>query len=81
VLLFLPPYCPGANPIERCFGDLHDQVTRNHRRQRMPDLGADAKQHLSQNGPWRYQLSELYQANEVTQARKQLSALASCKVA
>ena len=81
VLLFLPTYCPRANPIERCFGDLHDKVTRNHRRKRMRDLVADVKQHLSQNGPWRYQLSELYQADEVTQALKQLSALASCKVA
>src|SRR3954447_830846 len=80
-LLFLPTYCPRANPIERCFGDLHDKVTRNHRRKRMRDLVADVKQHLSQNGPWRYQLSELYQADEVTQALKQLSALASCKVA
>src|SRR5262245_29642060 len=26
-LLFLPPYCPRANPIERAFGDVHDQCT------------------------------------------------------
>ena len=31
VLHFLPPYCPDANRIERLWGDLHDNVTRNHR--------------------------------------------------
>jgi transposase len=69
-LLFLPTYCPRANPIERCFGDLHDKVTRNHRRKRMRDLVADAQRHLAQNGPWPYQLSEIYDAAEVTQAMK-----------
>ena len=38
VLLFLPTYCPRANPIERCFGDLHHKVVRNHRRKRMRDF-------------------------------------------
>lgn len=70
VLLFLPTYCPRANPIERCFGDLHDKVTRHHRRKRMRDLVADVERHLTQNGPWRYQLSEIYQSVEVTQALK-----------
>jgi transposase len=28
---FLPPYCPEANPIERVWWDVHDNVTRNHR--------------------------------------------------
>jgi transposase len=66
-LLFLPTYCPRANPIERCFGDLHDKVTRNHRRKRMRDLVADMERHLKQNGPWHYQLGEIYYAAEVTQ--------------
>jgi len=45
-LLFLPTYCPRANPIERCFGDRHDKVTRNHRRKRMHDLVKDVQRHL-----------------------------------
>ena len=28
---FLPAYCPEANPIERVWWDVHDNVTRNHR--------------------------------------------------
>ncbi len=31
-LVFLPSYCPRANPIERVFGDVHDKCTRNHKR-------------------------------------------------
>ncbi len=31
VLHFLPPYTPEANRIERCWLDLHANVTRNHR--------------------------------------------------
>jgi transposase len=81
VLLFLPAYCPRANPIERCFGDLHDKVTRNHRRKRMRDLVQDVQQHLAQNGPWHYQLSELYYAAEVTQALRKQAALPSSAVA
>ena len=80
-LLFLPTYCPRANPIERCFGDLHDKVTRNHRRKRMRDLVGDVQRHLAQNGPWHYQLSELYYAAEVTQALKRQTALPSSAVA
>ena len=33
-LLFVPTYCPRANPIERAFGDVHDKCTRNHMRKR-----------------------------------------------
>jgi transposase len=81
VLLFLPTYCPRANPIERCFGDLHDKVTRNHRRKRRRDLVHDVQRHVAQNGPWPYQLSEIYQSIEVTQALKKQSGLASSAVA
>jgi transposase len=80
-LLFLPTYCPRANPIERCFGDLHDKVTRNHRRKRMRDLVADVERHLQQNGPWHYQLSEIYDAAEVTRALKRQAAHPSSAVA
>src|SRR3954467_3010840 len=79
--LFLPTYCPRANPIERCFGDLHDKVTRNHRQKRRRDLVADVERHLKQNGPWQYQRSEIYQAAEVTQALQKQANLPSSAVA
>lgn len=31
-VMWLPSYCPQANPIERAFGDVHDKCTRNHTR-------------------------------------------------
>ena len=67
-VLYLPTYCPCANPIERAFGDVHDKCTRNHTRKRIWHLVGDVKQHLRENGPWRYALSELYYAPEVTAA-------------
>jgi hypothetical protein len=67
-LLYLPTYCPAANPIERAFGDVHDNCTRNHTRKRMWHLVQDVKQHLRVNGPWRYALSDLYYTPEVTAA-------------
>jgi transposase len=71
-LLWLPTYCPRANPIERVFGDTHDKVTRNHKRKRLRDLVADVGRHLDRNGPWPYQLSRLYQAPEITAALQAL---------
>jgi transposase len=67
-LLYLPTYCPDANPIERAFGDVHDNCTRNHTRKRMWHLVQDVKQHLWVNGPWRYALSDLYYTPAVTAA-------------
>lgn len=67
-LLYLPTYCPRANPIERAFGDVHDKCTRNHTRKRMWHLVQDVKRHLRSNGPWRYALSEIYYTPEVTAA-------------
>jgi DDE superfamily endonuclease len=67
-LLYLPTYCPQANPIERAFGDVHDKCTRNHTRKRIWPLVQDVKRHLQVNGPWRYALSELYYTPEVTAA-------------
>jgi hypothetical protein len=81
VLLFLPTDCPRAHPIERCFGDRHDKVTRHHRRKRRRDLVADVERHLKQNGPWHDQPSEIYQAAEVTQALKKQADLPSSAVA
>jgi len=67
-LLYLPTYCPRANPIERAFADVHDKWTRNHTRRRMHHLVQDGKQHLQVNGPWPYMLSDLYYTPEVTAA-------------
>lgn len=67
-LLWLPTYCPRANPIERIFGDTHDKVTRNHKRKRLRDLMADVSRPLERNGPWPYQLSRIYQEPDVTAA-------------
>lgn len=73
-LLYLPTYCPRANPIERAFGDVHDKCTRNHTRKRMWHLVQDVEQHLQVNGPWPYALSELYYTPEVTAAVQALRA-------
>jgi hypothetical protein len=45
-------YCPRANPIERAFGDVHDQCTRNPTRKRLQELVGDVQQHVQANGPW-----------------------------
>lgn len=46
-LHFLPPYCPDHNRIERIWKDLHDNVTRNHRRSTMEELMADVRSYLA----------------------------------
>jgi len=71
--LFLPTYCPQANPIERAFGDVHDQCTRNHHHHRIEALVRDVEQHLATNGPWPYKLSPLYYSPEVTTAVHRLA--------
>jgi hypothetical protein len=71
-LLYLPVYCPRANPIERAFGDVHDCCTRNHHRRRLRDLAADVDAHLEVNGPWQYKLSSVYYQPEVTAAVEKL---------
>jgi putative transposase len=65
-LLWLPTYCPKANPIERAFGDVHDKCTRNHQRKRLRDLVKDVEHHVQANGPWKYKISRLYDEPEVT---------------
>jgi len=64
-LVWLPSYCPKANPIERVFGDVHDKCTRNHIRKRLRTLVGDVEEHLAENGPWKYKLSEIYYTPEV----------------
>jgi hypothetical protein len=80
-LVFLPTYCPRANPIERAFGDVHDKCTRNHKRKRLRDLVGDVIEHLQVNGPWQYKLSAIYYEPEVTAAIEKLAAEARLKVA
>lgn len=80
-LVYLPTYCPKANPIERAFGDVHDKCTRNHRRKRLRDLVADVVKHLRVNGPWQYKLSTIYYTPEVTAAVEQMAADAKLKAA
>lgn len=71
-LLFLPTYCPKANPIERVFWEVHDKCTRNHRRKQIGQLVGDVEQHVQVNGPWPYKLSAIYYTAEVTAAVKEL---------
>ena len=80
-LLFWPTYCPRANPIERAFGDVHDCCTRNHRRKRLPELVADVVDHVHLNGPWQYQLTDLYYEPAVTAAVEHIAAEEQAKVA
>jgi transposase len=80
-LVYLPTYCPKANPIERAFGDVHDKCTRNHRRKRLRDLVADVKKHLRVNGPWQYKLSAIYYTPEVTAAVEKMAAEERLKAA
>lgn len=79
--LWLPTYGPRANPIERAFGDVHDGCTRNHQRKRLPDLVVDVQDHLHLNGPWKYQLSDLYFEPAVTTAVQNIAAEEHAKVA
>jgi hypothetical protein len=60
-------------PVERAFGDVHDKCTRNHLRKRLWTLVRDVAQHLAANGPWHYELSEIYYTPEVTAAVQALA--------
>lgn len=46
VLHFLPPYSPEHNPIERLWGELHANVTRNHKRKQIAELIEDVDKFL-----------------------------------
>jgi putative transposase len=80
-IIWLPSYCPRANPIERAFGDVHDKCTRNHKRTRIDELVSDVRWHLKRNGPWRYQLSSIYYTPEVDAAVAELMAAENLKAA
>jgi transposase len=80
-LLWLPTYCPRANPLERVFGDVHDKCTRNHKRKRLRDLVQDVERHMQENGPWQYRLSHLYEAPEVTATVENIAAAQHVQIA
>jgi transposase len=71
-ILWLPSYCPKANPIERAFWEVHDKCTRNHTRKRLWTLVRDVKQHLEKNGPWKYKVPDIYYEYEVDVALNKL---------
>jgi hypothetical protein len=71
VLLWLPRYCPQANPIEPILGDRHDQIPRHHRHHTLPPLWAEAQRY------WRPrahpgQLPSIYHERAVESARRHL---------
>jgi transposase len=80
-VLWLPTYCPRANPIERVFGDVHDKCTRNHKRKRLLDRLKDVEWHIQENGPWRYNLSQLYQDPDITAAVEQIAPEEQARIA
>ncbi len=80
-VVFLPSYCPQANPIERAFGDVHDKCTRNHKRTQISDVVGDVLWHLKANAPWRYKLSRIYYTPEVDQVVAELATTRKLKTA
>ena len=80
-LLWLSTYCPRANPIERAFGDVHDKCTRNHTRKRLRDLVQDVKTACARKWTMEVQLSQLYDAPEVTAAVERIAAEKQFKLA
>lgn len=52
VLHFLPPYSPEYNPIERLWGELHANVTRNHQCKDMDELMAEVANFLDAATPY-----------------------------
>jgi putative transposase len=80
-VVFLPSYCPQANPIERAFGDVHDKCTRNHKRTCITEVVGDVIWHLKVNAPWRYRLSRIYYTPEVEQAVAALTETRKLKAA
>ena len=51
-LLFLPPYCPDDNLIERLWRDLHANVTRNHLHSELSALCLEVGLFLNHVSPW-----------------------------
>lgn len=51
-LHFLPPYSPEHNPIERLWGELHANVTRNHTHQTVEDMMVAVHQFMENATPY-----------------------------
>ena len=79
--LWLPTYAHRTKPVEHAFGDVHDGCTRHHHGQHRPNLVADVEDHLHLNGPWKYQLSDLYAEPAVTAAVARIAAKESAVAA
>jgi DDE superfamily endonuclease/Winged helix-turn helix len=71
ILLWLPRYCPKANPIERVFGNLHDQITRNHHHCTLPPLLAEVQRYLRRRAH-HGQRPSIYREPAVESALRQL---------
>jgi DDE superfamily endonuclease/winged helix-turn-helix protein len=80
-VLWWPTYGPRANPMERAFGDGHDKCPRTHKQKRLRALVQDVEQHVQENGPWQYKLSQLYDTPEVTAAIESIAAEKQPKLA
>lgn len=52
VLHFLPPYCPGDNPIEGLWKELHANVTRNHRCSTIGELMRNVRSFMKRAAPY-----------------------------
>jgi transposase len=63
VLHFLPPYSPEHNPIERLWGELHANVTRNHRCRNIEALLAHVERFLKHAIPYPGSKPSLARAN------------------
>jgi transposase len=63
VLHFLPPYSPKHNPIERLWGELHANVTRNHRCKTIDGLLAHVERFLEHAIPYPGSKPSLAKAN------------------
>ena len=79
-VLWRPTYCPCANPIEREFGDVHDECMRNHKRQCLRNVVQDVERHMQDNRPWRDNLSQRYQDLDVTAAVEQIATEEQAKI-
>jgi hypothetical protein len=53
--------------------DVHDNCTRNYT-SRIEQVVEDVENHLRDNGPWDYRLSEIYYDQDVTEELKKLAA-------
>jgi len=72
-LLWLPTYCPRANPIERAFGDVSRQMySQPSEKTDRRSCGRHQVGTLRKNGPWRYKLSDIYYDREIENEVKKL---------